>query len=117
MLLQIEQRRRLALTSRTAMARASASSSLERRMWKARRCALFAPTPGSFFSSSIRRDMGSANLDMGSLQFQSECHSARSEEPMQFAGSERVHRSFASLRMTNVLEPAYAEAAEHAPYR
>src|SRR5207237_10291299 len=61
--------------------------------------------------------MGSANLDMGSLQFQSECHSARSEEPMQFAGSERVHRSFASLRMTNVLEPAYAEAAEHAPYR
>src|SRR5580700_7502595 len=64
MLLHTEQRRRLALTSRTATARASASSSLERRMWKARRWALFAPTPGSFFSSSIRRDMGSANLDM-----------------------------------------------------
>src|SRR5205085_10806172 len=64
MLLQTEHRRRLAFTSRTACARASASSSLERRMWKARRCALFAPTPGSFFNSSIRRDMGSANLDM-----------------------------------------------------
>src|ERR1700739_2709927 len=65
MLLQTEQRRRVALTSRRAAARAAASSSLERRMWKARRWALFAPTPGSFFSSSIRRDMGSANLDMG----------------------------------------------------
>jgi hypothetical protein len=26
-----------------------------------------APTPGSFFSSSINRDMGSANLDIGEL--------------------------------------------------
>jgi hypothetical protein len=60
-------KRRFAFTSRTAAARASASSSLERRMWKARRWALLAPTPGSFFSSSIRRDIGSANFDMERL--------------------------------------------------
>src|SRR5215472_3936880 len=64
MLLHTEHRPRLALTSRTAAASASASSSLERRMWNARRWALLVPTPGSFLSSSIRRDMGSANLDM-----------------------------------------------------
>src|SRR5215469_5566741 len=64
MLLQTEQRRNLALTSRTAAANASASWWLERRMWNASLCALLAPTPGSFLSSSIRRDMGSANLDM-----------------------------------------------------
>src|SRR2546430_12911698 len=67
MLLQTEHRRRLALTSRTAAASASASSSLARRMWKAKRCALLLPTPGSFFSSSIRRDIGSANFDIGDL--------------------------------------------------
>src|SRR3954464_961711 len=65
MLLQTEQRRILSLTSRTASARAMASSSEERRMWKARRCADFPPMPGSFFSSSMRRAIGSANLDIG----------------------------------------------------
>src|SRR6266436_7042328 len=65
MLLQTEQRRRLALTSRTAVASKSASSSLERRMWKARRCALLLPIPGSFFNSSMSRVIGSANLDIG----------------------------------------------------
>src|SRR5258708_21841211 len=64
MLLHTEHKRRLALTSRTAKASASASSSLDRRMWNASRCALFAPTPGSFFNSSINRDIGSANLDI-----------------------------------------------------
>src|SRR5215469_9845218 len=64
MLLHTEQRRNLALTSRTAAASASASCSLERRIWNASLCALLAPTPGSFLSSSIRRDMGSANLDI-----------------------------------------------------
>src|SRR5205807_7480997 len=64
MLLQIEHRRRLAFTSRTAAANASASSSLARRIWKASRCALLLPTPGSFFNSSISRVIGSANLDM-----------------------------------------------------
>src|SRR6202049_426829 len=29
------------------------------------------------------------------------CHSERSEEPMHFAGSEELHRSFALLRMTS----------------
>src|SRR5690242_2287397 len=64
MLLQTEHSRKLALTSRTAAARASASSSLDRRMWKARRCALLLPMPGSFLSSSISLTIGSANLDM-----------------------------------------------------
>src|SRR5208282_6364532 len=32
------------------------------------------------------------------------CHSERSEEPMQFGGSERMQRSFASLRMTDLLD-------------
>src|SRR5579862_921681 len=96
MLLQTEQRRRLALTSRTAAASDSASSSLERRMWKARRCALFVPTPGSFFSSSMSRDIGSANLDIKSFLF---CHSERRQESMQLAGREKMHKSYASLRM------------------
>src|SRR5258705_5475790 len=64
MLLQMEQGRRLALTSRTAVASASASPSLERKIWKARRCALLLPTPGSFFNSSMSRVIGSANLDI-----------------------------------------------------
>src|SRR5882762_4026158 len=64
MLLQMEQSRRLALTSRTAVASASASPSLERKIWKARRCALLLPTPGSFFNSSMSRVIGSANLDI-----------------------------------------------------
>jgi hypothetical protein len=32
-------------------------------MWKAKRWAVLLPTPGSFFSSSISRAMGSANFD------------------------------------------------------
>src|SRR5713101_6770216 len=67
MLLQMEHSRRLALTSRTAVARASASSSVARRMWKASRCAVLLPMPGSFFSSSISRAIGSANLDIEKL--------------------------------------------------
>src|SRR5262249_18590098 len=35
---------------------------LDRRMWNAIRCALLPPIPGSFFSSSISRAIGSANL-------------------------------------------------------
>src|SRR6476661_1721333 len=64
MLLQTEQRRSLAFSSRTASESASASAALERRMWKARRWALLAPMPGSLRSSSMRRAMGSANRDM-----------------------------------------------------
>src|SRR6266498_840168 len=94
MLLQTEQRRRLAFTSRTAVASASASSSLERRMWKARRWALLAPTPGSFFSSSMRRDMGSANLDMGE-SFPTVLLPRKSEERVHFYASRNLHRSFA----------------------
>src|ERR1035441_1024547 len=63
MLLQTEHRRRLAFTSRMALARSLGYSSLERRMENAKRCALLPPTPGSFFNSSISRTMGSANLD------------------------------------------------------
>src|SRR6185312_68999 len=63
MLLQIEHKWRLALTWRIASASNSASSSLERRMWKASRCAVLPPTPGSFFNSSMSRAIGSANLD------------------------------------------------------
>src|SRR3954462_10604288 len=64
MLLQMEQRWRLALTSRMASASSTASSSVERRMWNARRCALLLPMPGNFFSSSMRRTMGPANFDI-----------------------------------------------------
>src|SRR5690348_9559177 len=64
MLLQTEHSRSLAFTSRTAAAKASASSSLERKMWNASRCALLLPIPGSFFNSSMSRAIGSANLDI-----------------------------------------------------
>src|SRR6185312_4986165 len=70
MLLQMEQRCRRALTSRTASASASASSELERRIWKASRCALLVPMPGSLRSSSISRAMGSANRDKAGLGLQ-----------------------------------------------
>jgi hypothetical protein len=33
-------------------------------MWKAKRWALLVPTPGSFFSSSIKRAIGSAKRDI-----------------------------------------------------
>src|SRR6266571_450781 len=70
MLLQREHSRSLAFTSRTAAASPSASSSLERKMWNASRCALLLPTPGSFFNSSISRAMGSANFgNYGSCNF------------------------------------------------
>src|SRR6185312_13415166 len=68
MLLQMEHSRRLAFTSRTAAASPSASSSEERRIWKASRCALLLPMPGNFFSASISRAIGSANLDMICIQ-------------------------------------------------
>src|SRR6266498_4587322 len=66
MLLHTEHSRRLALTSLIAVARAAASSSLERRIWNASRCADLLPTPGSFLSSSIRRAIGSAKRDIES---------------------------------------------------
>src|SRR5208282_5286717 len=65
MLLQTEHRRSLSFTSRIEEASASASSPLARRIWKARRWALLLPTPGNFFSSSMSRVIGSANLDIG----------------------------------------------------
>src|SRR5512143_2828170 len=65
MLLHTEQRRSASLIWRMAAASASASSSVERRMWKAKRWALLVPTPGSFFSSSIKRAIGSAKRDIG----------------------------------------------------
>jgi hypothetical protein len=43
------------LTSRIAAASAVASSSEARRMWKASRCAVRLPMPGSFDSSVTRR--------------------------------------------------------------
>src|SRR4051794_32166429 len=46
------------LTSRMASARPCASSSSERRMWKASRCAVRWPMPGSLPSSVIRRWTG-----------------------------------------------------------
>src|SRR4051795_8240024 len=48
------------LTSRIASARASASRESERRMWKASRCAVRCPIPGSLPSSVIRRWTGGA---------------------------------------------------------
>src|SRR5260221_7356567 len=44
---------------------AVASSALERRIWNPSRCADLLPTPGSFFSSSMRRAIGSAKRDIG----------------------------------------------------
>ena len=49
-----------ALTSRIASDSAMASSSVLRRMWKARRCAVRAPMPGSLPSSVMRRWTGGA---------------------------------------------------------
>ena len=57
---QISQGRMSALTSRIASERALASSSVLRRMWKARRCAVRAPMPGSRPSSVMRRWTGGA---------------------------------------------------------
>src|SRR4051812_7216064 len=48
------------LTSRIASASASASSGSARRTWKARRCAVRCPMPGSLPSSVIRRWTGGA---------------------------------------------------------
>src|ERR1035437_405254 len=64
MLLQMEQRRSFSRSTRMASASDLASASLERSTWKARRCADLVPIPGSFFSSSMRRDIGSANRDI-----------------------------------------------------
>ena len=47
-------------TSTIASARAEESSAGARRMWKARRCAVRLPTPGSFESSMISRWTGGA---------------------------------------------------------
>src|SRR5262245_21736 len=61
MLKQTEQRRRVSFTSRSAAARACASSRPARRTWKARRWADLAPMPGSFRNASISRSSGPAN--------------------------------------------------------
>src|SRR5207248_10421327 len=87
MLLQVEQRCSLALTSRMASARPRASASSVRRMWKASRCALLLPTPGSFFSSSIRRVIGSAKRGMEELRLE---HSAQAAQHSTQAGLHRL---------------------------
>src|SRR5271154_789395 len=94
MLLQTEQRRSLAFNSRTATARASASAAGERRMWKASRCALLAPIPGSLRSSSINCDIGSANRDKWFLCFGSLTldKSWRKVQSTQHTGEARLHR-------------------------
>src|SRR2546425_186036 len=61
MLKQREQRRRVSLTSRRAVARARASSRLLRRRWKASRWADLAPMPGSLRNASISRSSGAAS--------------------------------------------------------
>src|ERR1039458_9917481 len=55
MLLQTEQSRSLARSSRIAWASAVASASDDRRTWKASRCADLVPMPGRLRSSSMRR--------------------------------------------------------------
>ncbi len=59
---QTSQSPTFSFTSRIASARANASSSLARRMWKASRCAVRCPIPGSFESSAIRRLIGPAYM-------------------------------------------------------
>ena len=58
---QISQNPIFSLTSRIASANALASSGCARRMWKASRCAVRAPTPGSLPSSVTSRWIGGAN--------------------------------------------------------
>src|SRR5258706_1880231 len=60
MLKQVEQRRRLSLTSSNASASATASCRGARMTWNARRCADLAPMPGSFRKASMRRSSGAA---------------------------------------------------------
>ncbi len=57
---QTSQSPTFSFTSRIVSARANASSSLARRMWKASRWAVRCPIPGSFESSAIRRLIGPA---------------------------------------------------------
>src|SRR4051812_35394984 len=105
MLLQMEQRRSLSFTSRTAAARAMASSSEERRMWKARRCADFPPMPGSFLSSSMRRAIGSANLDIGFRHW-----SAQSESGDSHAAHHAAH---GGLHLIVYLAAGFVAGGEH----
>src|SRR5712692_1467630 len=101
MLLQMEHSRRLALTSRTAAARASASWSLERRMWNASRCALLVPIPGSFFSSSISRAIGSANLDTGQL-----CNRVIENDCVTFLGNQVICQNYQSQNLPSPSPPS-----------
>jgi hypothetical protein len=57
---QVWHRPMRSLTSLIARASARASSSLARSRWKASRCAVRPPTPGSFDSSVISRCTGGA---------------------------------------------------------
>src|SRR5579872_35058 len=51
-------------------------------------------------------------MDVSLLSF---CHSERSEEPMQYAGGEKLHGSFALLRMTRIISSTKSwEAATYA---
>src|SRR5919112_4015314 len=51
---QVSQNLTVSLTSLSVLARRSTSSASAARMWKASRCALFGPMPGSRPSSSMR---------------------------------------------------------------
>src|SRR5947209_20450168 len=57
--MHVEQRRILSLTSTSACARSRAYSPGARKMWNARRDAVFSPMPGSLASSRIKREIGS----------------------------------------------------------
>src|SRR5438067_12001865 len=57
--MHVEHRRILSLTSTSACARSRAYSPGARKMWKARREAVFSPMPGSLASSRMSREIGS----------------------------------------------------------
>src|SRR3954467_8858026 len=105
MLLQMEQRRSLSFTSRTAAARAIASSSDERRVWKGGGGAASPPIPGSFLSSSMRRAIGSANLDIGFRHW-----SAQSESGDSHAAH---HAADGGLHLVVYLAASFVAGSEH----
>src|SRR5262249_18846787 len=72
-------------------ASSSASSSVERRIWKARRCAVLPPMPGSFLSSSMSRAIGSANFDNWSSDSLRLYRSERQVHAAQHAAEGRLH--------------------------
>src|SRR5215212_6235871 len=88
MLLQTEQRKIFAFTSRMAVASASASAAGRLRMWYASRAADLPPTPGSLVSSLMRFARGGAVIDSVAWTTTSE---ARDLHPAGHGAHRRLH--------------------------